>query len=190
MAETAPNPFANLESLRLDQSYVETAGVKKLLTTVPVRRPWPQDFVRVHPEHRLSPAALIELKDDRELYLVAPSMVDELAGEFFTATIYTAITRQGTLFLWPVRLPNPDGKYSEWHRSAAEAAEAAVTRWIKIKADMQLGAYQLFEALNRNIPEPQWPTSTSFEMILQIAFRDRFIDRVDHPVIKRLRGEL
>jgi hypothetical protein len=33
----ALDPF-DLNNLRLDQSFVETAGVKKLLTTVPVRR--------------------------------------------------------------------------------------------------------------------------------------------------------
>ena len=43
-----PDPF-DPANLRLSQSFVETAGVKKLLTTVPVRKPSPQDFVRVHP---------------------------------------------------------------------------------------------------------------------------------------------
>jgi hypothetical protein len=33
------NPFDNLSSLRLDQSYADTVGVKKLLTTVPERKP-------------------------------------------------------------------------------------------------------------------------------------------------------
>jgi hypothetical protein len=44
-----PSPFDNLAALRLDQSYADTVGVKKLLTTVPVRKPNRQDFVRVHP---------------------------------------------------------------------------------------------------------------------------------------------
>jgi hypothetical protein len=183
------NPFANLESLRLDQSYVETAGVKKLLRTVPVRKPGPQDFVRTHPEHRLSPAALIELKDDRDVYYVAPSMVPELDGEFFPASLFLTINRQGVLTLWPVRLPGPDGKHLEWHRSAAEAAEMAQTKWIKIRANTSLGAYEILEAQNPNIPEPVWPTEP-FPEILRVAFRDRFVDRIDHPVIKRLRGEL
>lgn len=43
-----PDPF-DPENLRLDQSFVETSGVKKLLTTVPVRKPNNQDFVRVRP---------------------------------------------------------------------------------------------------------------------------------------------
>jgi hypothetical protein len=42
----APNPF-DVASLRLDPSYAESVGVRKLLTTVPVRKPNKQDFVRV-----------------------------------------------------------------------------------------------------------------------------------------------
>jgi predicted DNA-binding transcriptional regulator AlpA len=45
--QTGPNPF-DPAALRLDQSYADTVGVKKLLTTVPVRKPNRQDFVRVH----------------------------------------------------------------------------------------------------------------------------------------------
>ena len=186
--DSATDPFADLEALRLDQNYAETAGVKKLLKTVPVRKPGSQDFVRTHPEHRLAPAALIELRDDRETYFVSPSMVSELAGEYFVAALYLTITRQGVVHLWPVRLPGPDGRHLEWHRSAAEAAEAAQTRWVKIRANMGLGAYEIFEAHSDNIPEPVWPDEP-FEQIVRVAFRDRFIDRRDHPVVKRLRGD-
>ncbi len=42
----------DLASLRLDQNYIETAGVEKLLTTVPIGKPKKPDFVRVHPEKR------------------------------------------------------------------------------------------------------------------------------------------
>jgi hypothetical protein len=42
-----PNPF-DPASLRLDQSYADTVGVKKLLTTVPVHKPNKHDFAQVH----------------------------------------------------------------------------------------------------------------------------------------------
>ena len=116
-------------------------------------------------------------------------MVSELAGEYFAATLFLTITRQSVVTLWPVRLPGPDGRHLEWHRSAAEAAEAAQTRWVKIRASMSLGAYEIFEATNDNIPAPAWPEEP-FEQIIRVAFRDRFINRSDHPVVKRLRGEL
>ncbi len=180
------DPF-DLASLRLDQSFVESAGVKKLLTTIPVRKPNPQDFIRVHPDSEYRAAlAIIELKEDREIYLVPPAIARELPGEFTMATIYAAINRQGVVFLWPVRLPATDGRVLEWHRSAAEAAELAMRRWVRVKANMSLGAYEIFEA-SSTIPDPQWP-EVSFQELLRIGFRGRLIDHLDHAVVKRLRG--
>ena len=94
------NPF-NPASLRLSQSFGDTVGVKKLLTTVPVRKPGRQDFVRVHPDpqYRLTPAATIEVKEDREVYLVTPQMAQVLPGEFSTVMLLTTINRQGRIAL-------------------------------------------------------------------------------------------
>jgi hypothetical protein len=180
------DPF-DLDFLRLDQNFAETVGVKKLLTTVPVRKPNPQDFVRVHPDpgYRLT-LAVIELRDDREMYLLPPHIAKELPGEYTMVTLYTAINRQGVVFLWPVKLPDADGKVIEWHRSAAEAAEKAMKRWIRVKANMSLGAYEMFEA-SASIPDPVWPEH-SYQELLRIAFKDRYITSFDHAVIKRLRG--
>jgi hypothetical protein len=180
------DPF-DLANLRLDQSFVESAGVKKLLTTVPVRKPNQQDFVRVHPgpEYRAA-LAVIELKDDREMYLVPPLIARDLPGEFAMTTIYTTINRQGVIFLWPVRLPTPDGRVNEWNRSAAEAAELAMRGWIRVKANHGLGAYELFAAAS-SIPDPEWP-ELPFQELLRIGFRDRLVNGLDHAVVKRLRG--
>ena len=180
------DPF-DITRLRLDQSFTEMIGVKKLLTTVPVRKPHKQEFIRVHasPEYRLE-AALIDLKDDGEKYLVLPTIARELPGECVLATIYTAITRQGVVFLWPVPLPAPDGRVLEWHRSQAEAAVFAMRRWVRVQAYTTLKAYEIFEAV-ASIPDPEWP-DLPFQELLQIGFRDKLVDRLDHPVVKRLRG--
>jgi hypothetical protein len=185
---STPNPFGDLSELRLDQSYADTVGVKKLLTTVPVRKPNRQDFVRVHPDpgYRLTPAAIIEVKEDREVYLVMPSMAQALTGEFATVTLLTTINRQGTLHLWPVKLPDPQGRQNEWHRSAAEGAERAMKKWVRVTASMSLGAYEIFEA-GGDLPDPVWP-DFSFQEILKIAFRERLVDRPDHPLVQRLQG--
>lgn len=183
-----PDPF-NPINLRLSQSFVETAGVKKLLTTIPVRKPGPQEFVRVHqaPDYREN-FPIIELKDEREEHIVTASLVPELIGEFVIKTLYLAINRQGTLFFWPVRLPGPDGKDMNWWKSGREAAELAMKDWVRVKANMNLGAYDIFKAASV-ISEPDWPALGYWELI-KIAFRDHLIDRIDHPVIKRLRGQV
>jgi hypothetical protein len=53
---------------------------------------------------------------------------------------------------------------------------------------MSLGAYEVYEAV-ANLPEPEWP-ELDFQEIMEIACKDRFIKSLDHPVIKRIRGEI
>jgi hypothetical protein len=182
----APDPF-DLASLRLNPSFLETAGVKKLLTTVPARRPSDQDYVRVHPapEYREN-FAMIDLKEDREDYLVRPEILPELTAEVVYKTLFTAINRQGVVFLWPIRLSTPDDRKIEWWRSQREAAEKAMGTWLRIKANMSLGAYEMTVAA-REMADPVWP-DLSFQELVRIAYRDRIITSLDHAVVKRLRG--
>ena len=143
-----PDPF-DPASLRLTQNLAAALGVKKALLTVPVRKPERSWFVRVHPaeEYRLS-TAVIELKEDRETYLVAPSLWSDLATEatFSPRALFTAVNRQGVVFVWPIRLPGPDGRGDEWNRTALEAAGMATKNWVRVTANMSLGAYEVFQA--------------------------------------------
>ena len=182
------DPF-DLEKLRLDQKFVESAGVKKLLTKVPVQKPNPQTFVRVHSGEKYRMAlAVILLKEDSETFLLTPSIARDLPGEFVMVMMHTVITRQGTVFLWPIRLPDADGKINEWHQSAANAAEYATKQWVRIKSNKAIRGYDLIIPDGKKpIPQPTWP-DLSFQELLRIAFRDRLIDRLDHPVVKLLRG--
>jgi hypothetical protein len=102
--------------------------------------------------------------------------------------LFTGITRQGILFLWPIRLPGQGGRVDSWNRSALDAALLAEDRWIRMAPNMSLGAYDVFQATG-NLPEPEWP-EISFRDILEIAFKDHLINDFNHPVLKRLRGEL
>jgi hypothetical protein len=183
---TPLDPF-DPANLRLSQSFAETSGVKKLLTTIPVRKPGSQEFVRVHPDPQYrEDFPIIELKEDREQYIVTAALVPDLVGEFVTKKLYTTINRQGVVSFWPIRNPSPDGKDLAWWRTERECAELAMTAWYRIKANMSLGANDIF--LGEGITaKPEWPTLGFWELI-KIAFRDHLIDRIDHPVIKRLRG--
>ena len=68
-----------------------------------------------------------------------------------------------------------------------DAADEARTRWVRISANMSLGAYDVAVA-PAQVAEPVWP-DISFQEIIRIAFRDKMISDWDHPVLKRLRGE-
>ena len=182
-AAASDDPY-DLSRLRINPEMLETTGVKKLLTTVPVRRPLAQDFVRVRRElHYRETLAFIEF--ERETYIVDLVAVPELQGECFFATVFVAISRTGVLFMWPVKVPR-DGKILGWHTSAAMAAQCAMKGWVRVKSNTDLGAYEISEA-EGSIPDPIWP-ELSFDEIVRIAFKDRVIRSLDHPVVKRLRG--
>jgi len=186
--EGQTDPF-DLESLRLSQNFGELVGVKKLLKTVPVRKPGKQDFFRVRPgeDWRLE-TAVLELKEDRETYLVAPGLWSELPGELVPKVLFNTINRQGVVAIWPVRLSGEGGRQDNWSRSALEAADLGQRIWIRLVANMSLGGYEIYQATRDDLPEPIWP-DLSFQEILKIAFQDRFIQTLDHSVIRRLKGE-
>jgi hypothetical protein len=177
------------ERLRLAQDFGAEQAVKKIITRVPVRKPDRQWFIRVRPgeEWRLE-TAVIEDKEERELYLVDPDIRAELLAEVVPMVLFTCITRHGVVFFWPIRLPGEDGRHNEWHRSALEAARVAEKGWIRVVANMALGGYEIFQATGA-LPEPEWP-DISFTELLKIAFKDHFIRTLDHPMPRRLRGEV
>jgi hypothetical protein len=189
LTQTPPeivNPFSP-ENLRLDASFNEIVGVRKVLAQVPVRRPSPQDWVRCHPSaaYRQN-VAVINLKDDNEYFVVVQHLVPELFGECVSVTLRLTTTRQGVPFFWPIRTPDPTGRDMSWWQSARIAADLATQSWIRIKADRSLGGYQIFKAVD-DLGDPEWPEQ-DFWQLVQIAFANNLIDKLDHPVIRRLRG--
>jgi hypothetical protein len=53
---------------------------------------------------------------------------------------------------------------------------------------MAAGMYDVFEAKGE-LAEPEWP-DLSFPQVLQLAFKSRYIEKVEHPILKALRGEV
>jgi hypothetical protein len=178
---------AFLSSLRIDQSYAAaTVGVRKVLLTVPVRRPSKDEFFRVHPEHFLDCFA-VELKAERETYFVTSSVAPVIAEFAEPVRLRYCVSRQGVVFLWPVKLPREDRRADAWRTSAAEAAGLAERKWIRLAADMHLGAYQTFEAV-ADLGDAAWAKESWLDVV-KIALRDRRIDSENHAVIRQLLGQ-
>jgi hypothetical protein len=233
-AGSAHDDEFDLDSLRLPQDFSASTGVKKILTTVPIRRPDRQEFIRVHPDpsttvvHAHNPLKLqwvgilpvqhnplnfwgtrtsiklkyhcstswwlqtlvLEVKADRETYLIHPSLRDELLArhEVVPKVLFTTVTRQGVLHLWPIRLPGEDGRLDSWNQSALEATQPAKTHWVRVVPNHDLRGYEVYQATNLS-DDPIWP-AISFEEFVKIACKQRFIDSWDHPVLRQLRGDI
>ena len=157
---TAPvDPFAP-ENLQLSQSFTEMVGVKKLLTTIPVRKPGPQDFVRVIPAPSIETISRsLSWKDRREdrHYRSRTELAGELAHQdlvssgstdgysLFLASAASVLRRQGSglVAFGAPRLPG-----------------LAMKVWVRVKPNMNLGAYDVFQA-EGVMSEPEWPQSVT-----------------------------
>ena len=177
----------NLEEIRLSQDYATTVGVKKELTSVPIRKPNKQIFFRVHPDpdYQLD-TMVLELKEERETYLVMPNLHGELGVEITPKRLFTCVTRQGDCFIWPIKLPGTDGRLDQWNQSAVDAAEKGTHTWIRLVPNLHLGAYEVCQAID-NLPDPTWPDA-SFQELINLAFKGKVIQDLEHPILRQLRG--
>lgn len=176
------------ENLKLSQDFTQEMTVERIQGTIEVRKPDPQWFVRTHPdpEMQLNTSVLI-LKEEREIYLVDPSVRDEICSELVPIKLVRAINRMNKEFLWPLRLPGSDGRTNSWYSSALTAAEIAINHWVRMIAEKS--EYRIERARSQKaIPDPDW-SSKDFKEILNIAFKDRYITDSSHPVVKKLRWE-
>ncbi len=182
-----PDPF-DPSRFAVSGSVMSEIGVTKELVACPVRKPNKQEFVRVNPDSAYHlRACILELKDERETYLVAPDVAAMLPGETKTVDLRLAASRQGAIFIWPVPVPRLDGRESAWNASARTAAAIAEHKWVRIIANMAQGAYDVYPA-PAAVGSPLWPEK-SMRDILAIAFGEAFTVRdAGHPVIKRLMG--
>ena len=96
---------------RIGQRFGEGQDVQRILVSVPVRKPHRQEFVRTHPDPAMSiEAAILELKHDRQTFIVAPELAPYLPGEAVAKLLMPTLTNHGTLFLWGIKLPDEQGR--------------------------------------------------------------------------------
>lgn len=186
----ASDPFNNLDSLRLSQDFADQAAVRHVFTTIGVRKPNRQEFVRVREgENWKFETGCFTDGESREVYMVPQALWPELQGEVRPTCLVTCLSRNSNVpFLWPLKLPGPDGRPNRWNESAIEAASLAEQQWLRVVADMSAGCY-VPQIATGNLAEPEWPAGLTLNDLIRLAFRDRLIDDIQHPLLRRLRGE-
>lgn len=189
MSEKPDDVFSDLNALRVGLDLAAGAGVREILTTVPVRKPARAEFVRVNSDPEMTiDCWLYQDKIDNEFYLVRPLALPALLGEARPFRLHVAIARPNVCFIWPLALPGEDGKTNPWHSSALEGARLAMDGWVRLAPDKALGAYRVFRS-EGVLSDPEWPNKSLAEL-LRIGLGQYVIDSPDHVVIQRLRGRV
>ena len=183
--EPAASSPADFSRFRLSQNFGSVSGVRKKLLTVPIRKPHKTQFVRVHPANKMDTMLLKYGDNGEDLYLIDPEVMQEVEDLAKPYRLVQAIDRQNNVFIWPLAIPD-DGRPLNWHLSALEAAGNAELEWTRTQANIALGAYEVFAA-EQDLGAPEWP-ELSMNELLEIAFKNKIINRPDHLVLLQLRG--
>ena len=96
------NDTADFSRYTLSQNFGSVSGVRKKLTTVPVRKPNKTQFVRAHRDNKLDTMLLKYGESGEELYLIDPDVMQEVENLARPYRLVEAIDRQGNVFFWPL----------------------------------------------------------------------------------------
>jgi hypothetical protein len=183
---TSTRATTNIRNLRLSQDFEASAEVTQVVTNVAIGKPNRHTFFRVHPEWAVL-YWVLELKGDMrsDYYIVDLKAVPELEAEVSPRRLVPLITRDGALYLWPLRIPTAEKKFDAAGASAHAAAQKAKESWIRLVwAGKQFDAF----VAKTCVPDPIWP-DTTFDEMIEIAFAGKVIESPQHPVVKALNGE-
>jgi hypothetical protein len=188
--------FDRIDRIRVRQSF-DRAKTRRPLATVGIRKPKPHEWFQAHPTFRQECALFLAQEEGLSAEWFFPATEQVLdALEALSAKgikevcLFWWINRKKNTFVWPVILRDIDGRQNDWHASMYEMmTEYACGRWCRIEAGD--GGYSPETAENEDLPAPEWPEVAKFGDVLRVAFTKggRVVDNLDHPLLKRLRGE-
>jgi hypothetical protein len=181
------NPF-DPDRIRIGTNYGDLAAGRPANLTFPVwSRPPKSAWFRAHPKNEVDIWMLDLTADDSDgLYYLDKSLSSKLVHEPTVGLrlLVHCQTRQGTDFLWAIKLKGPfDKRENSWTTSALNERELARSKWVRHRSNREKQAYDplVSDAIDA---EPEW--TTPFDQILEIALKDRYIDSLDHEVLVEL----
>lgn len=153
-------------------------------TVVPVRTPDRQWWFRCHRDPAMSvPVDLLVVRSgpDEGMYFLDPDIEfpDELDQYIVPALLTRSITHDGVEFFFLAKQSAKSPK-----QSTRRCVNEARNSWIQMKWNPTTKAYD-FQYARQLRRDPEW-SDKSLDELLEMAFGDSFITRVDHEVITRL----
>lgn len=185
------NPFDPEQFRVTDTLGITGDGIKKELTRIRVGKPKKSSFFRVHPNesYRIPVSVIEDLSGGmKEEYLVMPHMALQYAEETTPKLLVLCVDKMGIPFLWLA--PRVDAtspmRANLWNETALKGLDLALTKWVRLSANMHEGCYNVHTAGEE--PDPVWPELTMAQL-MELGFGEERVIRSDqHPLIRQLLG--
>jgi len=190
----AGKPLGLLSRLAKPQNMM-AASIENL-TRVSTSKPKKDIYFRVNPEYFVDLISLVD-KDGMEstTYVIASDVLEQAISEEAIVSMlsnrryYLYVTQGGSYGLWGVTFPMDEGQdMNSWAESALTVINRAKSEWLRHFAKRGDGGYRIIAAL-KDLGEPKWPDE-GWEEIVELAFKGKIIDNINHPIFEKLRGNL
>jgi len=168
--------------------------MEHISSTIPVRKPYKDEYFRTRTdsgwEGNLPIFVHRGATGGDETFLVMPEAQMYLHEQKLLRRVrmFTLITQGGVLLLMPIPLPDSDGTSNSYNDGKLAAVMEAKTKWVRMVANTGTKGYDLHYSKSI-LPEPVWPAlPATFHSALDIAFKGKIIENMDHKHIKALQG--
>lgn len=183
------DPFDPM-NLGISTDYAAAINVRPSTKPFELRKPNDQEYVRSSPrkDHHLLVGSIADKQDMGKVYIVAHALLDPVKVEFPRAVrgveLVLAQSLAGASLVWP--LPLAEDRGGKWNSTQRAACEKSKTRWTNMASEK--GQYEITTVNNPR--EVDWDSFPPFRDVLRQAASERLIDSMDHPLLRKLRGEI
>jgi hypothetical protein len=155
-------------------------------------RPPRDDWFRAHPEGTMATGMTLVKGKMGELHAVRSELIPivgpEVTKALVRASVTACMTVDGAKFLWAIL--HPAGNANQQHYdNAISARDLARSTWIRFYWDANQESHITVTPKHSTAADPKWPDAT-LDAWIDKAFRGKFIDNVDDPLFRKIRGEL
>jgi hypothetical protein len=156
-------------------------------------RPPKDDWFRAHPDGAMSTGMTLLKGKMGDLFAVRRELIPiagpEVSKALVKASVTACVTIDGAKFLWDIL--HPVGNANQQHFDNALAArDLSRSTWIRFFWDANQETHLTVTPKQTTSAEAKWPESFTLGDWIDKAFKGKFIDSLDHKIIRKIRGEL
>jgi len=176
------------DAIPMGQTVKEAFAGKKAPSSVPIAKPGKSLWFYIHPNTEWRREALLIESGDmgKEWYAIDEDVAIQVEDLISHRLLVPCSSLQGNWFLWPVKVSDRSGRLDAGSESTLRVVTDWAGHWVRITWNPDLRAYDVHHRKVDKAP-PADPEG-GYKSLWSRAFRGRFIEDSEHPVIAAILG--